>query len=428
MPGPDRLNARTVPLVLSIAWRNLGRNRRRTWLVGGAIAFAVFLTVLFMSLQSGSYGVMTENATGFVTGHIQVQAPGYSEDPRIETTFANASVVRAQVLRNANVIAAAPRALSYILASAGERSIGAQLVGVLPEAELELSSLPGFLVSGAYLSVKSDPGHLNENTGFREEAFIGQVLARNLGLQVGDELVLLGSQKRGGVATLVLIVSGIFSSGQTEVDRALIQIPLSTFQQAFELEDEAHVLAVKTRDVEQIAQVREKLVTALPALHVLDWPLLLPELEQAITVDRLFGWLFYGMLLVMVVFSVVNTFIMMVFERTREFGVLLSLGMRPWPIVGLLQVEALWLCLLGIFGGIVIAAITVIVLGEVGIPLGDSAELMKNFHLPNRMYPAFSVAANLISPIILLVLIQIAALFSSLRILRIDPVLAMRSR
>ncbi len=428
MPDPDRSIARTVPLVLAIAWRNLGRNRRRTWLVGGAIAFAIFLTVFFMSLQTGSYVVMTENATGFLTGHIQVQAPGYSEDPRMETTFSNAASVRAQVLANTNVIEAAPRALGYILASAGERSVGAQLVGVLPEAELALSSLPGFLVSGAYLSPESDPGALNESSGFREEAFIGQVLARNLGLSVGDELVLLGSQKRGGVATLVLIVSGIFSSGQTEVDRAVIQIPISTFQQAFELDDEAHVLAVKTRDVEQIAQVREELATTLPTLHVLDWPSLLPELDQAITVDRLGGRLFYGMLLIMVVFSVVNTFIMMVFERTREFGVLLSLGMRPWPIVGLLQVEALWLCLLGIIGGIAMAAITVIVLGEIGIPLGDSAELMKNFHLPDRMYPAFSIEANLISPIILLVLIQIAALFSSLRVLRMDPVLAMRSR
>ena len=253
-------------------------------------------------------------------------------------------------------------------------------------------------------------------------------MAQNLGLDIGDELILLGSQKRGGIATLVVIVTGIFSSGQTEVDRGLIQIPLSTFQLAFDLNDEVHMLVVKTRSVNEISQVAKELAESLPLLHVQDWPLLLPELEQAISVDRMSGRLFYGMLLVMVIFSVVNTFIMMVFERTREFGVLLSLGMRPWPIISLLQIEAFWLCTLGIAGGLIIAAIAVFILADVGIPLGDSAEIMKSFHLPDRIYPAFSMEANLASPVIMLVSIQIAALLSSIRILKMNPVLAMRAR
>jgi len=180
--------------------------------------------------------------------------------------------------------------------------------------------------------------------------------------------------------------------------------------------------------VDESSQVAQELAASMPSLHVQDWPLLLPELEQAIAVDKVSGRLFYGMLLVMVIFSVVNTFIMMVFERTREFGVLLSLGMRPWPIVSLLQIEAFWLCMLGIIGGLILAAITVLILGNVGIPLGDNAELMKTFHLPDRIYPAFSLDANLASPIIMLVSIQIAAFVSSIRVLRMNPVMAMRSR
>lgn len=426
--GSVRSGIATFSLVLAIAWRNLGRNRRRTWLVAGAIAFSVFLTVFFMSMQTGSYSVMTENATGFLTGHIQIQAQGYSEDPRIDATLSEAQARTALVLNNRRVVEVAPRALSYVLASAGERSVGAQLVGVVPEAELVLSSLPGFLERGAYLAPESTPRSSDGDIGFREEAYIGKLLAQNLGLGVGDELILLGSQKQGGIATLVVIVTGIFSSGQTEVDRGLIQIPLSTFQAAFELTNEVHMLVVKTRNVNETSQVAKELAVSMPLLHVQDWPLLLPELEQAISVDQMSGRLFYGMLLVMVIFSVVNTFIMMVFERTREFGVLLSLGMRPWPIVSLLQIEAFWLCMLGIAGGVIIAAIAVFILGDVGIPLGDNAEIMKTFHLPDRIYPAFSLDANLASPIIMLVCIQIAAFLSSIRVLKMNPVMAMRSR
>lgn len=425
---PNRSGAATLNLVLAIAWRNLGRNRRRTSLVAGAIAFAVFLTVLFMSMQSGSYVVMTENATGFLTGHIQIQPQGYSDDPRLDVSLSDATAVTALVRNNRGVVEVAPRALSYVLASAGERSVGAQLAGVVPESELVLSSLPGFLVRGSYLTPEGESRASDGSIGFREEAYIGQLLARNLGLDVGDELIILGSQKRGGIATLVVIITGIFSSGQTEVDRSLIQIPLSTFQMAFDLQDEVHMLVVKTRNVNEIFQIANELATLLPFLRVQDWPLLLPELEQAISVDRMSGRLFYGMLLVMVIFSVVNTFIMMVFERTREFGVLLALGMRPWPIVSLLQIEAFWLCIVGIAGGLVVAAIAVAILGDLGIPLGDNAEIMKSLHLPDRIYPAFSWEANLASPIIMLFCIQVAAFFSSIRVLKMSPVLAMRSR
>ena len=158
---PDRSSAVTIGLVLAIAWRNLGRNRRRTWLVSGAISFSIFLTVFFMSMQSGSYIDMTENATGFLTGHIQIQARGYSEDPRMDSTLSDAQARTALVLNNRKVVEVAPRALSYILASAGERSVGAQLAGVVPEAELLLSSLPEFLVSGTYLTPESAPKSSN---------------------------------------------------------------------------------------------------------------------------------------------------------------------------------------------------------------------------------------------------------------------------
>ncbi|MBV1907003.1 MAG: FtsX-like permease family protein [Pseudomonadales bacterium] len=426
----------TLLLIMSIAWRNLGRNRRRTGLVASAVAFSILLTVFFMSLQTGSYAVMTENATGFLAGHIQIQAKGYAEEARLETTFAGVQELLKQVRELPAVLAVTARAQTYALASVGERSVGVQIMGVNSAAELVLSTLPGFVVEGSYMGL-GDPaiknaqleGSLSLNGEPLTEqvpAYIGSVLARNLGLALGEELILLGSQKRGGIATLVLVVTGIFSTGQTEVDRALVQIPLPTFQEIFNLHDEAHMLVIKGRDISQVGLLRRELNDKFPGLYVQSWFQLLPEIEQAMALDRISGYFFYGILLVMVVLSVVNTFIMMVFERTKEFGVLLALGMRPWAIVGLLQIEALWLCLLGIALGLVLAAFVVFVLGSIGIPLGDNAELMKAFHMPDRAYPQFSLIANLISPFFMLIFIQLAAFFSSIRVLKMRPALVMR--
>ncbi|TNF88467.1 MAG: ABC transporter permease, partial [Gammaproteobacteria bacterium] len=331
--SPLSAGAGHVALSIRIGWRNLWRNRRRTWLTAGGIAFSVFLVVSFMALQIGQYDVMTENATALMAGHVQVQNREYLEDNRFEDTIENASQVLAAVRATPGVASVAPRVETFALTSGDERSFGAQVLGIDIAAELETVRFVKMLKEGRTLEGP-------------EDAVLGSVLARNLGAGVGDEVVILGTGKEGGVAAMVLTVVGLLETGMADLDRVLMLAPLDQVQAGFGLEDEVHSLIIRAEDVAMGPALVDELQSTLPdALEVRNWERVLPELKQGIEVDRIGGRIMYGIIMALVVFSVVNSFIMTVFERTKEFGMLLSIGMRPLRIILMLQWEALFICL-----------------------------------------------------------------------------------
>ena len=312
------------------------------------------------------------------------------------------------------VTAVLPRAEAFALASVGERSYGARILGVDADRERAASSLPALVTDGSYLQ---GPG----------DAFVGEALARNLGLSVGDDLVLLGTALEGGVAAHVAEVTGLFATGQPAVDRSLVYVPLEDFRAAWNLPpDQVHVLALMLRRLDDTAATAQAL--AGPGRAVLDWTDLMPEAEQSIELKRVGAQLFFALIAVIVTFSVVNTFMMTVFERTPEFGMLMALGMRPGAIMRQLSVEALWMCLLGVLLGLGVSGLLLGWLSVTGMPLPlDAGEVLARYNLPDRMYPAFSAQAAMVSVGVMFIGTQLAVLVCARRIRRLRPVDALRA-
>jgi putative ABC transport system permease protein len=407
-------------LNIRMAWRNLWRNQRRTWLTAGGIAFAILLVVFSMSMQLGQYDIMMDNATSMMTGHIQIQSERYVDDERFEDTLSNATTLARLVEQLPAVRAVAPRVEAFALASAGERSFGAQVVGVDIEAEARTVRFLQFISSG-----RAPQGPT--------EAMLGHILARNLGVEIGDEVVLLGSGNEGGVAAMVVSVVGLFTTNQVEIDRGMLWTSIAAVQDAFGLGDEVHTLAVRTTDLAASAETQRALTALLRAevpdsgALVRNWDDVMPGLRQAIEVDRLGGELFFYIIELLVVFSVVNTFIMTVFERTREFGMLLAIGARPSSIVGLVQWEAFFIWTVGTAIGVVVATLLVLWLADVGIYMGEQLEeYAAQMFMPARLYPAFTLDAFTSAPLVMLAGTQLAAFVSSIRVLRMRPVEALR--
>jgi putative ABC transport system permease protein len=409
-----------------LAWRNLWRNRRRTWLTAGGVGFAVFLVVAAMCVQLGSYATMERTATSLLTGELQIQHADYLDDPRLDASLADAAALVARVSAEPGVAGAAPRVAAFALASAGERSYGAQVLGIDPTAEAQVVTFARQIIDGRALQAPT-------------EGVLGSALARNLGVGLGDEVVLLGSAHQGGVAAMVVTVVGLFRTGMAELDRGLLLAPIDDVREAFDLHDRVHTVVVRTHDRVSLPTIAARLEAALPSvwpaesahdgarLAVRTWQALLPELNQAIEVDRLSGALFYWLIMVLVTFSVVNAFIMTVFERTREFGVLLAMGMRPGRLMVMLQWEAALVWALGAVLGVVAAALLVGWLAHTGIHLGDDMErLASEMYLPTRLYPTFTAAALLTAPVVMLIGTQIAAAIPAWRIRTLRVVDAMR--
>jgi ABC-type lipoprotein release transport system permease subunit len=385
-------------LSVRIGWRNLWRNRRRTWLTTGGIAFSVLLVMFFMSMQFGQYAIMIDSATSLMAGQVQVQSSRYLQDSRFEDTIVEATPLIRLLQENRHIVSVAPRVEAFALVSADERSFGAQILGIDQAAELETVRYVKMLKTGSNLAGPDD-------------AVLGSVLARNLGVAPGDEVVVLGSGKEGGIAALVLTVVGLLETGMADLDRSLLLAPL------------------RMDDLSSSDRVVTQLTEQLPdALTVRAWQEILPELKQAIAVDKIGGQIMYWIIMVLVMFSVVNSFIMTVFERTREFGMMLAIGMRPRAIVAMLQWEALFLWVIGTAIGAGLASLLIIWLHDVGIYMGEQMEdYAKQFYMPARLYPGFSREVLTVAPLAMLVGTQVAALIPSLRIRRLRPIVALRT-
>lgn len=406
-------------LSLRLAWRNLWRHKRRTWLTTTAMIFSNVLLVFMISLQFGSYDMMINNTLQAFSGHIQVQHEEYKDNPRLRRSIP-AVVPLADELRSTLPAARiAARGAGFALVSSEQRSLGVQIIGVEPEYEPSVSTLPGLVKEGQFLQ--------DSNAA---EIVIGRVLARNLKVTVGDELTLLGSGRDGSFAAGVVTISGIFDSGSSDMDRNFAEVPLHYFQDTFAMRDHGNSIVVAVDDLRAVPEALatvENRIKGEDSLTALDWSQLQPGLKQAIQADLTSAWFMYGLLIILVAFSVLNTQLMSVLERTREFGVITALGIKPRKLASLVMLETALMALLGLVIGLAIGWMIASYLNTTGFHYPGMEEMADKFNLPDRVYPSVTFFSMILGPGVVFIFSLLAAVYPSLRLFRLQPVEAMRA-
>jgi putative ABC transport system permease protein len=408
-----------MTVVLRLAWRNLWRHSRRTWLTIGSMVFSNTLLVFMISLQLGSYRMMIDNSLGTFTGHFQIQAPGYNEDPKLRLTVPDAVETSARLRDELKLKTVAARGIGFALVSSDERSYGVQIVGTEPEHEASVSTIPGLVSKGRYfVDLRA------------EEIVVGSILARNLKVDVGDQVTLLGTGKDGGFAAAIVTIVGIFDTGMADLDRGMAQMPLETFQDIFAMGDESNLIVVTTPNVAHSSAWKPRIDAFLseqPNLALLDWDQLQPGLREMIQADMSSAWLMYGVLIVLVAFSVLNTQLMSIMERTREFGTVLALGLRPARLSLLVMIESAFMAAIGLFLGILLGVAISTYYQYVGFTYPGMDEMAEKFNMPDRMYPSLSALSILLGPTIVYIGCLAAAVYPALRLRRLEPYEAMKA-
>jgi putative ABC transport system permease protein len=408
-----------MDLLLRLAWRNIWRHGRRSVLTLLAIAFGVVLLVFNIGIQQGSYDVMIDNTVRMFHGHIQVQRKGYLDTPRIRTSIPNVSKLAAGLRKATGLETVSARATGFALVSSRSRSYGVIITGVDPKYEPRVSSIPGTVRQGRYLSGPT-----------ANEAVVGSSLAKNLKIKIGDELTLLGSGRDGSVAATVIPVVGIFNSGSTDFDRHMVHLPLQTFQELFTMGDHGHAVVILGKNLEQLPDTMARVKNYLGPdsnLVALDWEQLLPGIKELIELDIAASWFIYITLVVIITFSILNTFLMSVLERTREFGIMMALGATPFRIGILVMLEAFVMSLLGIGIGLFLGAAINYYFYVYGFSVPGMEEFAKQFNMPDSIQPQMSFFVFSIGPSVVLGATMIAALYPALRIRLLKPVDAMHA-
>ena len=403
-------------MLVKLAWRNIWRQRRRTFLTASALALALFLSLLTRAMQEGSYAISIENAARFYTGLIQLQHPDYKESQSIDDLIPLSDGFIQPAKQHPDVSHLLPRIESFALAAAGERSKGVMVIGAVPELEDDYSGLSRKLVAGEFLK---------END---RQVLIGERLATFFHLKVGDEIILYGQGYRGQTAAGLYPVKGILRFPMPQLDSQLVYLPLKLAQSLYSTENQITAWVLHTRELSDLEQTVADLSASFgEKVSVRDWQDLAPEMAQQIMMDKVSGIFMIYILYGVVGFGLFATILMMTLERQREFAVMLATGMLRLRLLQLVAVESLFISVLGVVMGLIVVAPILAYLYVNPIQMtGDAAKMMieAGFEpiLPVSLDPHLFIHQILV----VLVLSAVCLIYPMLRIFRLNLVSALK--
>ncbi|MBM3324617.1 MAG: ABC transporter permease, partial [Calditrichaeota bacterium] len=346
-------------LYLKLAWRNIWRNKRRSLISISSILLAVVIALVTRSMQLGFYRHSINNAVSFYMGFLQIHAPGYFENQSIDRSYEISDSLFEILERVPHVTTAAPRLESFALASCGDVTDGVMVIGTDPARESQLTGLEKRVKKGRYLQPDDDG------------VLLAQGLADHLGVGVGDTIVLLGQGYHAVTAAGKYIIIGIVEFPTLEMNTRMIFMPLRLAQDFLAAENRITSMAVMIDKEPELAAVVARLKSELgEKFDVLSWEDMLPELVQYVQSDNASGIIMLAILYMVIGFGILGTILMMTLERTREFGMLMAVGMRRGVLRGIVVTESILLSLIGALVGMIAGIPVILYLHQHPIYLG----------------------------------------------------------
>ncbi|MCU0849624.1 MAG: ABC transporter permease [Spirochaetes bacterium] len=331
-----------------LAWRNVWKNKRRTVLTLLTVTVGCAMLITFHALNKGGHDQMIEDAIEANTGHIQIHARGYWDARSIDYSFKPDERITSALKKIPGVYAFSERVIAGALLSNKNATAGAMIQAVDPLIEKKVSTLHGkVLKGGRYLNA-------DDSTSI----VLGETLAKNLDVKTGDTVTMLSQGFDGSIAAENLQVVGIFRSGNPEYDQGLALTPISLAKESFTMMDHISSIVIRLEDSDYTDRVREHLLKTVGKneLEIMGWRELMPELVQFIDMDDMGGYIFDIILFMVIAFGILNNIQMSVFERIREFGVMLAIGTRPGQVTTMVILEAMMIAFLGTVLGIILGS------------------------------------------------------------------------
>ena len=353
-------------LLIKLSWRNLWRNKRRTILTVTSVALGLALMLVSLGIGDGSHKQLVESAVRMGSGHVLIQADGYHDSDKFELTLDQPDQSRIEAWlgdyekSGSHAIEnSAKRCFVSGMMSSADGASGAMVFGVEPEKERAVSEFPEKVVAGSFF----EDDYLNP-------AVIGKGIAEKLELDIGDKTVLMAQGLEGqDIRSILLRVCGILDTGTDEFNHSLVMLTLEDFQKGFDMGTSIHQYALFTPDSDLSGPLAREVSREFPQLEVLTWAEALPELRDAIALDDGFNYVFQGTIFILVAFTVMNTLLMSVLERKREFSLLDAIGLSPAGRFRMIMLEAFFISLMATLIGFAIGFSGHLYFKLVGLPL-----------------------------------------------------------
>jgi putative ABC transport system permease protein len=403
-------------MLLEIAWRNVLRNKKRSFIIIAAIACGLWASLVSSGVSFGFSYATIRSSLETRLSHIQIHAPGFMQSRSLRDTIAGGTSLLGVIRRIPSVRAVSGRLLVDGMASTAETALGVRVNGVDGGEERTTTTIAERLVAGSY-----DLGQR------RNVVVIGEELAGKLGARPGSKVILTMQDIHGDIIGGSFRIAGIFRTDSTPFDVSTVFVDRRELAGLLGMGNVIHEIAVLVDDVQHVDSSAARIRAILPALRTETWMELAPELRYINQYTEVYLDIFLYVIVLALLFGIMNTMLMSVLERTREFGVLTAVGMRGRRVFVMIMLESLVLSLVGGIAGILTGWATVAQLERTGINLAAFGEGLRQYGYAEMAYPV--LPASMYEQVIVSIVIAavLGAVYPALRAIRLEPARAIRT-
>ncbi len=407
-----------MKLLIKLAWRNIWRNKRRSLLTLAAVTFAVFMAIGMRGIQLGTYALNIKSAVELFSGYLQVQAKGYIDTPKLSLCFKEDDKLSEALNNTKGIDGYSKRVYADGLISFKENSRGVAIFGIEPQKEKKVTTFVENIDDGKFFSSDSS-----------NEIVVGTQLLKNLDAKIGDEIVILAQGYDGSLGNQRYKIVGTVRLGVQEFNSTVVFMGLKTAQSLLAMGNNINVIAIKAKNINNLGEIEKTLSTKITDknLAVLPWNKVNPELQQAIQLDNVSGILFLGILIVIVAFGILNTVLMSVTERFREFGVILSIGMPQRKLTYVVYLETMFLAIIGlVFGNILGYFINYYLILHPIVFGGEIKKLYELYHFLPELRSSLQVSIFINVSLSIIGISILSCLYPAYKVYKLEPLKGIR--
>lgn len=403
-------------MLLALAWKNVWRNKTRSAIIISAIALGLLGGLLACGVSFGMGGQMIEAAIKTRISDLQIHHKNFREDRNIGDTIAGAAALAAGIDHMDGVAATSLRMIVTAMASTPVTAAGVNLTGIVPDRERRVTDVADHIVRGRYLKVSDHNG-----------AVIGEALAKELDCKTGSKVVCTFQDDSGSLTGGAFRVMGIFRTVSSDFDKTALFVNAADLQRLAGGNKTWHEIAVLLRTGASLDSVLARLRPLASGLRLDTWKELAPDLAYVSDILTTTLYFFMVIILAALAFGIVNTMLMAVLERRREFGMLMAVGMARKTVFGMIVLETVLLSLTGAAAGMALTVAAIAILGGTGINLSIISSGLGRFGIPEVLRPLLPPSMYPIIAALVVVTAIIAALYPAVKALRLRPSEALRT-
>ena len=401
--------------IITIAWRNLWRNKLRTSVIIISIILGLWGSMFLMGLMQGMNDSRISSAIDTYLSHVQIHNKEFREDPVLENYIHDLSDLMSRLDESPLIKAYSPRILIDAMVSTSKGSYGARLIGVIPEKEKNVSLIPSKLNEGSYLNKYKKPSIV-----------IGNKLAEKLGVKLKSKVKFSFQNEQGDILSYSFRVEGIYKISNSMLEKVDVFIKQEDLEKILGTQHRIHEVGILLNDIQDVKKAKAEFQQWDGQNKVEMWDEVSPELGYAQEMMATFSYIFMGIILIALAFAIINTMLMAVLERQRELGIMMAVGFNKLKLFLMIVFETIFLAVIATPIGMWISYQSIEYFGKHGLHFLSVSEGLEYFGMGSSIYTQLDGKYYVVIAFMTLLTTFIAALFPAKRALNTEPIKAIR--